>query len=548
MVDHCIYNLLDNVLPYTDRSSHDIFRLEYISACKLMENEDQALKILTRVPTSMFEPLLQSVIYKCYLEFINIDNMLNKNIYNYAALNQKDISIPESLGFLILNWPHEEFILRNHLPPLNPPVERFPSHLKLSPNYVRYGPQNVCQIQDMIIVFRVFCNKLIKFITSAVFKCTPRNTHGFSCKLRTLDVSGLGCYFNTQKSTSCFPQYNDIINVIRNSTINTFGHKIDILGDAEMNYYDGARGYYAREGNEFDILRTIIKESLNPDVGISLYFKEFPLFIDIYSYKPGHPNIIRKDIYNILALGKCEYFHLTWNPRYGDGHKKVTENLYKYLPELVGIRMASPLLNTINLDFLSAFKCLEQVTSVCNNDLQITNSICNLSNGLKYLNLSRCYLSGKDLECLANSKHADTLLELNLTGIWINDDETADGLIILCQKLKIVKVLIFDFLHIETRSSELISKIFDAINDCDVLDFLSLKGNRFSLEETHIVVDGLSQNKLLRYLGLTFPVGSMIDLFNGTNENIEYLHNLCKIFHEKLNKLRHSPLYISWSK
>ena len=33
-----------------------------------------------------------------------------------------------------------------------------------------------------------------------------------------------------------------------------------------------------------------------------------------------------------------------------------------------------------------------------------------------------------------------------------------------------------------------------------------------------------------------------------TNENMEYLNNLCKTLHENINKFRNSPIYISWYK
>ncbi|CAL4208984.1 unnamed protein product [Meganyctiphanes norvegica] len=531
MVDYCIYTHLDNILPCTGKSKHDIFRLEYLSACKIMENENNILKILPHVPVFMFEPLLQAVIYKCYLEFINTDRILIDyfdNNYSWTVLNRIDVAIPDSLRVLILNWPHEEFILRNLLPPLNPPVERFPSSLR----QLASQNQTICEMNDMMNVFRIFCNKLIKFITSAVFECTSINTHVFSYNLRVLDVSGMDCFLTNQKETCCFSHANDIINVIRNSTINTFGHKIEILADAKISKFNlGVRD---------ELLRSIIKESLNPDIGISVNFIEINLILN--------PNIsYSNEFYMVLYLGRCKYLHLTLEVEHHNNH---TENLYLYLPELVGIKLTYSKINVKSLDFLREFKCLEHVSSSLNNDLNLTNSLCNLSNGLKYLNLSRCSLRCEDLESLANSKHSHTLLELNLTDIKI-DCEAAVGLTILCQKLKSVKVLVFEYASLNTLPSGLVSKLINAIKDCDRLEFLSIKGTLFSLEITHMIIDELAQNKSLRYLGLTFPLvtinGKRLYFFTNNNDEPDYLHNLCKIFHKKLNKLRHSQLYISWS-
>ena len=123
MLDHCIYPHLDHILPSSDSTEHGKFRLEYISACKIIENKNYTVKIIPYLPNCMFELLLKSVIKKCYLEFITIDDI---NLENLAALQNVDISFPESLMILILNWPNENLILKNYLA-IKPPFERFPS-------------------------------------------------------------------------------------------------------------------------------------------------------------------------------------------------------------------------------------------------------------------------------------------------------------------------------------------------------------------------------------------------------------------------------------
>ena len=66
MLNGFIYHIIEHIYSRDD----DILRLEYISACKLMEKEHCIIKALQYIPISLFEPLLQAVIHKYYLEFI----------------------------------------------------------------------------------------------------------------------------------------------------------------------------------------------------------------------------------------------------------------------------------------------------------------------------------------------------------------------------------------------------------------------------------------------------------------------------------------------
>ena len=121
MLEYCIYNLLDHVLPNTGKPKHDIHRLEYICAVKLMDSEsDAAMRILRNLPPMMFEPVLQAVIYNCYLKYINSLDISTPNYYD--SLTGIDITFPENMGILILNWPYEEFNLKNQIPSTEPPV------------------------------------------------------------------------------------------------------------------------------------------------------------------------------------------------------------------------------------------------------------------------------------------------------------------------------------------------------------------------------------------------------------------------------------------
>ena len=58
-----IFDLLDNILPSTDRSNHGTLRLEYMSACNIMKNYNCIINLLPRIPASFFDSLLKSAIY-----------------------------------------------------------------------------------------------------------------------------------------------------------------------------------------------------------------------------------------------------------------------------------------------------------------------------------------------------------------------------------------------------------------------------------------------------------------------------------------------------
>ena len=60
----------------------------------------------------------------------------------------------------------------------------------------------------------------MQFFIKAIITCTPDNTQGFTYKLRRLDV----CCFR-------FLNYilEDILQIVRNSKIDTFGHKIELI-------------------------------------------------------------------------------------------------------------------------------------------------------------------------------------------------------------------------------------------------------------------------------------------------------------------------------
>ena len=110
MLQHCIYNLLDHILPSSGKSKHDTLRLEHLCAIKIMDSgSDMAVGIIRNIPPRMFEPVLQAVIYNCYLKCINHFN--TSTPFNQIPTRNVPITFPETMGIPILNWPEGDFNL-----------------------------------------------------------------------------------------------------------------------------------------------------------------------------------------------------------------------------------------------------------------------------------------------------------------------------------------------------------------------------------------------------------------------------------------------------
>ena len=87
-----------------------------------------------------------------------------------------------------------------------------------------------------------FSSRLIQFIIQTVIKYVSLNTQSFACNLRRLDLTGL----LNDKSLTSYLLSNVILEGISNSTIDTFGPKMEIIADAgllleEINMYPFVR-------------------------------------------------------------------------------------------------------------------------------------------------------------------------------------------------------------------------------------------------------------------------------------------------------------------
>ena len=181
-------------------------------------------------------------------------------------------------------------------------------------------------------------------------------------------------------------------------------------------------------------------------------------------------------------------------------------NLSAHLPGLLGLTLDSLYCRIESWDFLSAFEYLEQLSLSGNNEQEgLINAICNINNGLKYLH--ECSIQRQELECLAKSKHAQTLLQLDLSHNNIGNNSDTAGLVILCQNLTNDKVLILEFCLLNFNvSPNTISSLIRTLIECEPLECLSMRYSSFSNEILILIVDSLAQKQTPKYLGLDLPI------------------------------------------
>ena len=132
---------------------------------------------------------------------------------------------------------------------------------------------------------------------------------------------------------------NAILEVISNSTIDTLGHKIEIIADAGIIVLK----------QTFEILRKINEESLKPETGLSVNFKT-KSFGDNYSNIVLLPSKYSKS----WPCVKCEYIGIMLPAV----RQNMVEILSTYLPTLLGLTLRFN--GILSCNFLSAFKNLEQ--------------------------------------------------------------------------------------------------------------------------------------------------------------------------------------------
>ncbi|XP_071542110.1 uncharacterized protein [Panulirus ornatus] len=127
MLDRCLYHQLDSLLPplatedssqiyvneddadhYVRVGSQDFLRLEFLSACKIMQDVDTAQQILPITPHRFYPALFQAIIQKSFYDSLNI--------------KKKHMAASTSLGAFVINWPHETMVLRDLVPPLPSPT------------------------------------------------------------------------------------------------------------------------------------------------------------------------------------------------------------------------------------------------------------------------------------------------------------------------------------------------------------------------------------------------------------------------------------------
>lgn len=524
MISGCLYQKLESLLPplvptnthnirQENRSTgilkienHDFTRLEHISACVIMHDEDIAQRLLPFTPAKLFKPLLQAAVFN--------------NFYK----DGRRLKLPGSLVQLILHWPYENFILNEILPSLPPPNFSRLSQLELINRDLNFFFEELVYLlpQEFLRSKSDFAsNEEWKFSTSWQ-KLTYKNPSNFgrclNSQLKKIDVSG----FNHQNSTEGIltPKYLlGSVKAAYDPNCHPGYDKLELICDA---YID------ASDKDNLHALGIIAEISSHHGAKLKVVFRK----VLITSLQNNQIASLLK----ILYKNGTEFLELALS----DVDDEITTCFY---PQLQGLSISHSTKIT-SLAFLNNMSNLKQLNL---SGMRLRNKLtplCNLQNGLTFLKLVGCGLKGEDMKVLEQSHHPKTLLHLDISDNSFSLPGDASGLIEFCQKLVSVVILEMEDCSLDKLISDLLGILLETLSTLPKLSLLCLNQNDFSsrLLCTHIKV--LHTCMSLRCVSLTVPSDMYVsDDFNIIQNRIQDLQY--KIDSE-INYKRKSVLNVIW--
>lgn len=378
---------------------HDLNRLEYLSACAILQDVNILQKLWPTVPVHFVKPLSHACICKIfYIQYeedcIFSSSLLDKesNVYKKC---QKWIL---SLRYLIQNWPDEEFMLKDILPMLHKPTNHSLSKKRNNP--IKTYCTKLTHLRSM----------LLSDVVAPVLK-----------QKKSVNIFDFTDYYDFLPMTS-FPFIDKgVSNMLTEMEDNSLFENEKMFGlkfDCEI--VISSKDHYLYLCKLIQLIDKLYMISL-PKVKLT----------NNVTSKRTRPHVTL--FFKILVSTNTKYLTVS----IGDFSDNTAQSISKTLPNLLGLYIED---NTtlMSLEFLSDFTDLKHLGLSGINLHGKLNHLNKLSKGLQYLQLRKCYLEGDDLVCLKESFH---LVSLKQFEVELNTCSVVEGFLKLCPHLINIEVL-----------------------------------------------------------------------------------------------------------
>lgn len=515
MLIGCSYHLLDSLLPpllkkcevenaneKVDQAQssnllgrEDFLRLEYLSACRVMEDVSTANQLLSYVPYRLYPALFQAIAQKQF------------SIWRNTSDGPHSASTP-SLVILMKKWSNHTMTVRDLMPPLYVPVAK-PHVRQSSLNNLHEDISKFCKMFLSLLPF----NFLSRY--------TKDNRMPVECCVSKLDISGYYSLFGDEVSLKSLEE-----KVKRAYDPNSPSDydKCELVTDLDIPH----------EGQDLsNSIGVICTLSQHHGAGLVVKFRRINMSsLNASTVAPIIDLLVKNNAAEYLELSGCE----------------LSDAIIK------SIVLMSGTLSGLNMSYSSGFSSLQFISwlpHLCQLDLSgirlsgKLDLLSNLSQGLKYLKLVGCRLGHADVDALACSHHTSTLCELDISENSFSLPVNFSSLSSLCQKLTQVMILELENCSLNKVSLESFINFTDILRALPVLRILRLTANDFS---SRIMIDHLPHlacSRMLQWLCLTIPS----DTYLSDDYNIIEYH-IKKIqldFEKRIQALSTSPLYVEWN-
>ncbi|CAL4065783.1 unnamed protein product [Meganyctiphanes norvegica] len=462
MLHGCLYHLLGYILPPPQQLSKDSSqedgplpevikqefpRLEYLSACAFMNNENVVIKFIQNIPCKLFPALFQAAISNYYFSYKNNNEIL------------------QALKHILNHWPQEIFILNKVLPPLPPSVRLFTCWVPCPNKTSHQSP--LFDIQENL-------DSIYKELLILIVQSLEKDNDS----IIKMDIS-TQC---AQVSNILDPK--TILKCIESKTNYSLPSKNKNIQFTTDIYID------CLDKKGLDAISAVTGSNLNPNAGMSVSFSRAVF------YRPAR-NIVTP-IFKDLAKAKVEYLELEWC----DLDNITVTCICCYLPHIKGLSLSK---NLSSLTFLSSLNNLEQLNLSYNNLKGILGPLGSLTKGLKYLRLAGCSIRNDDLEEIVKGPHGTTLCHLDLSGNDLSQQRDYYGLIALCQHLTALQILQLDSCNLHCWTPNLICRLVETLALLPDLSIVQLKYNFFTKYVITSQICKLGNNIYLKYISLSIP-------------------------------------------